>query len=80
MTVFVDADQAHDLVTRRSITRILVMLNNTPIRWISKRQNAVETSTHRKSITGILVMLNDTKEHLFRALVDTDSSSSSSIF
>jgi hypothetical protein len=45
MTVYVDADHAHDLVTRRSITRILVMLNNTPIRWISKRQKTVETST-----------------------------------
>jgi hypothetical protein len=31
MTVYVDADYAHDLVTRRSFTRILVMLNNTPI-------------------------------------------------
>jgi hypothetical protein len=32
MTVYADADNAHDLVTRRSITGILVMLNNTPIR------------------------------------------------
>jgi hypothetical protein len=46
MTVYVDADHAHDLVTRRSITGILVMLNNTPIRWISKRQKTVETSTY----------------------------------
>jgi hypothetical protein len=28
MTVYVDADHAHDLVTRRSITGILVLLNN----------------------------------------------------
>jgi hypothetical protein len=33
MTVCVDADHAHDLVTRRSITEILVILNNIPIRW-----------------------------------------------
>jgi hypothetical protein len=46
MTVYVDADHAHDLVTWRSITGILVMLNNTPIRWISKRQKTVETSTY----------------------------------
>jgi hypothetical protein len=32
MTDYVDVDHAHDLVTRRSITGILVMLNNTPIR------------------------------------------------
>jgi hypothetical protein len=44
MTVYVDAAHAHDLVTRRSITGILVMLNNTPIRWISKLQKTVETS------------------------------------
>jgi hypothetical protein len=61
MTVYVDADLAHDLVTRRSITGILVMLNNTPIRWISKRQNTVETSTYgselvaSRIVTGIIL-------------------------
>jgi hypothetical protein len=38
MTVYVDADHAHDPVTRRSITGILVILNNTHSRWISKSQ------------------------------------------
>jgi hypothetical protein len=46
MTVYVDADNVHDLVTRRSIRGILVILNNTPIRWISKCQKTVETSTY----------------------------------
>jgi hypothetical protein len=46
MTDDVDADHAHDLVTRRSIIVILVMINNTPIRWISKLQKTVETSTY----------------------------------
>jgi hypothetical protein len=46
MTVYVDADHAHDLVTRRSITGILVMLNNMPIRWTSMRQKTVKTSTY----------------------------------
>jgi hypothetical protein len=46
MTAYVDADDAHDLVTGRSITGILVMLNYTPIRWVSKRQKTVETSTY----------------------------------
>jgi hypothetical protein len=32
ITVYVDADHAHYLFTRRSITEILVMLNNTPTR------------------------------------------------
>jgi hypothetical protein len=46
MTVYVGADHAHALVIRRYITGILVMLNNTPIRWVSKRQKTVETSTY----------------------------------
>jgi hypothetical protein len=46
MTVFVDVDHVHDLLTRTSITGIFVMLNNTPIRWISKLQNIVKTSTY----------------------------------
>jgi hypothetical protein len=29
ITVYIVSDHAHDLVTRRSITRILVMINNT---------------------------------------------------
>jgi hypothetical protein len=41
MIVYIDADHAHDLVTRRSITGILVMLNSIPIRWISKLQKTV---------------------------------------
>ena len=46
MTVYVDADHAHDLVTRRSITGIILMLNNTPVRWVSIRQKTVGTSTY----------------------------------
>ena len=46
ITVCVDADHARDLVTRRSVTGILLFVNNTPIKWISKRQKTVETSTY----------------------------------
>jgi hypothetical protein len=52
MTVYLDADHAHDLVTRRSITGILVMLNNTSIRWVSKRQKTVETSTYESQLVA----------------------------
>jgi hypothetical protein len=52
MTVYVDADHAHDLVTRRSITGIFVMLNNMPIKWISKRQKTVETSTYGSELVA----------------------------
>jgi hypothetical protein len=52
MTVYVDADHGHDLVTRISITGILVMLNNTPIGWISKRQKTVKTSTYGSELVA----------------------------
>ena len=46
MTVYVDADHAYDQATRRSVTGILILLNNTPICWVSKRQKTVKTSTY----------------------------------
>jgi hypothetical protein len=52
MTVYVDADHAHDLVTRRSSTGILMMLNNTPIRWVSKRQKTVDTSIYGSELVA----------------------------
>jgi hypothetical protein len=52
LAVYVDADHEHDLVTSRSITGILVILNNTPIRWISKLQKTVETSTYGSEVVA----------------------------
>jgi hypothetical protein len=70
MTVYVDSDHAYDLVTRRSITGILVMLNNTHIRWISKRQKTVETSNHRSELVASRVATELTLEirYMLRSL------------
>jgi hypothetical protein len=65
MTVYVDADHAHDLVTRRSITGILMMLNNTPIRWVSKRQKTVETSTYASELVASRIATDLTLEERF---------------
>eukprot|EP00978_Attheya_sp_CCMP212_P043937 scaffold295378_cov24-Attheya_sp.AAC.1 len=46
MSCFVDADHARDQVTRRSVTGLLIFLGSTPIAWMSKRQNTVETFTY----------------------------------
>ncbi len=46
LTCFVDADHARDKVTRRSVTGIVLLQNNTTIIWSSKRQKTVETSTY----------------------------------
>jgi hypothetical protein len=45
MSVFVDANHAGNVVTRRSHTGILIFLQSTPVMWHSRRQNTVETST-----------------------------------
>ena len=52
MTVYVDADHAHDILTRRSVTGILLMINNTPVKWFSKRQKTVETSTYGSELVA----------------------------
>ena len=43
ITVYVDADHARNLVTRRSVTGILLLINNTLLVWMSKQQRTVET-------------------------------------
>jgi hypothetical protein len=52
MTVNDDADHAHDLVKRISITAILIMPNNTVIRWIFRCQKTVETSTYGSELVA----------------------------
>lgn len=46
ITAFVDSDHAHDKVTRRCVTGMIVLLGRTPIFFSSKRQGAIETSTY----------------------------------
>jgi hypothetical protein len=45
VSCYVDADHAGCRVTRRSHTGVLILVNRSPILWLSKRQNTVETST-----------------------------------
>ena len=52
ITCYVDADYAHCKLTRRSVTGIILFINNTPIRWISKRQKTVETSTYGSELVA----------------------------
>ena len=45
MRAFVDSDHAGDLLTRRSRTGFIIMLNCAPIYWFSKKQTSCETSS-----------------------------------
>ena len=44
-TSYFDANLYHDLISGRSVTGILHLLNKTPIDWFSKLQSTVETAT-----------------------------------
>lgn len=46
ISVFHDANLYHCRVTGGAVTGILVMLNKTPVHWVSKRQSTVETATY----------------------------------
>ena len=46
ISVFVDSDHAHDKVTRRSMTGMIIFVGRTPVFYLSKRQGAIETSTY----------------------------------
>lgn len=45
-TTYVDANLHHCLLTGRSVTGILHLVNQTPIDWYSKKQATVETATY----------------------------------
>ena len=53
LTIFSDADHAHDLVTGRSVTGILAFVGSTPVHWKSKRQTSVQTSTFGSEFTAL---------------------------
>jgi hypothetical protein len=46
LTHYVDANLMHDVITGRSVTGILHLVNKTPIDWFPKNQATVETATY----------------------------------
>eukprot|EP00957_Ditylum_brightwellii_P161046 12260858-Ditylum_brightwellii.AAC.1 len=43
--IFVDANHAGNVVTRRLHTGIIIFVQNVPIIWFSKNKNSVESAT-----------------------------------
>ena len=58
LTCYVDADHARDQVTRKSVTGIVLLMNNTPLTWISKRQKTVETSTYGSELVAARIAVD----------------------
>ena len=52
-TICVDADHAHDLKTRRSITGLLAFVGSTPVVWYSRRQGSIASSTYAAEFSAL---------------------------
>eukprot|EP00968_Pinguiococcus_pyrenoidosus_P028650 scaffold8025_cov649-Pinguiococcus_pyrenoidosus.AAC.1 len=53
ITAVVDANHAHDRVTRRSITSYVIFIGSSPIMWTCKRQSVVSTSTYESEFRAL---------------------------
>ena len=60
LNIFVDADHAGNKITRRSHTGIIIFGNMTPLNWLSKRQNTVETSTYSSEMIALRIAIEMT--------------------
>jgi hypothetical protein len=61
-TCYVDADHAHDTVTRRSVSGIILFLNGLPVKWYSKRQKTVETSSYGSELVAARIAVELVQE------------------
>jgi len=57
INIYCDAAHATCLATRRSTTGILVYLNGAPVKWYSKRQNTVESSTFGSEFVSLKIAM-----------------------
>lgn len=55
ISCFVDANHAGNVVTRRSHSGILILVQNAPIIWYSKRQSTVESSTYGSEFVALRI-------------------------
>ena len=53
LTHYVDANLMHDMVSGRSVTGILHLINKTPVDWFSKKQATVEVATYSSEMLAM---------------------------
>ena len=70
LTTYVDANLYHDMITGRSVTGVLHMINQTPFDWYSKKQNTVETATYGSEFTAARIAVDQiiTNRNMLRYL------------
>ena len=69
IVVYVDADHARDKVTRRSVSGIILLINNTPLIWISKRQPTVEISTYGSELIATRIAVETILEVRYKLMM-----------
>ena len=52
---YIEADLFHDIITGRSVTGILHLINKIPFNWYSKKQVIVETATYGIEFTAACI-------------------------
>ena len=52
ITVYKNVDHTHDILTQQLVTNILLFVNNTSVKAISKRQKTVETLTYGSKLVA----------------------------
>ena len=76
--MFVDSYHAHDKLTRRSTTGLVILSGRTPVFYYSKRQGAGDTSTYSSEFMQTLHTVEDfgSLRYMFRCLgVKVDNTS-----
>jgi hypothetical protein len=59
ITVYFDSNHAHDVVTRRSVSGIIVYVGSCPVFAVSKRQGAIATSTYSAEMCAAKVGVDE---------------------
>ena len=62
-SAYVDSSHGANKVTRRSHTGYVLFVNRAPVKWISRRQNTVETSAFSSEFIAMKQCIEDI-EHL----------------
>ena len=63
LTTYVDANLYHDMITGRSVTGIIHLINQTPYDWYSKKQSTVETATYGSEFVAARIATDHIIEH-----------------
>ena len=63
LTTYVDANLYIDMITGRSVTGILHLINGTPFEWYSKKQSTVETATYGSEFVAAHIAIDQIIDH-----------------